>query len=182
MGIRQRWEKRNTGVEPVSQPWEGWAQPLYQSRAFNRNFSRLGDGFKHFLRWLGPGLARQGSPVGKVCHLLDGRLENILRILAQCTVMGKDSTGGADCGRAFEAVPYAARFPLFVAPCPRGTKPLARFGQIERLPVGRIVRPGDRSGMLGQHENQREGFHKARLSFEPASWGIALAFVAWQTD
>src|SRR5690242_869348 len=24
--------KRDTGVEPVSQPWEGWAQPIYQSR------------------------------------------------------------------------------------------------------------------------------------------------------
>ena len=24
--------ERDTGVEPVSQPWEGWAQPIYQSR------------------------------------------------------------------------------------------------------------------------------------------------------
>jgi integrase len=25
-------KERDTGVEPVSQPWEGWAQPIYQSR------------------------------------------------------------------------------------------------------------------------------------------------------
>ena len=25
--------ERDTGVEPVSQPWEGWAQPIYQSRS-----------------------------------------------------------------------------------------------------------------------------------------------------
>src|SRR5262245_23250487 len=31
---RNRWViKRDTGVEPVSQPWEGWAQPIYQSRS-----------------------------------------------------------------------------------------------------------------------------------------------------
>lgn len=26
--------ERATGVEPVSQPWEGWALPLYQARAY----------------------------------------------------------------------------------------------------------------------------------------------------
>src|SRR5437762_2629468 len=30
-------EKRDTGVEPVSQPWEGWAQPIYQSRKTSLN-------------------------------------------------------------------------------------------------------------------------------------------------
>src|SRR5262245_8944967 len=31
--------ERDTGVEPVSQPWEGWARPLYQSR-IHENFTR----------------------------------------------------------------------------------------------------------------------------------------------
>ena len=31
-GFRGVVTERDTGVEPVSQPWEGWAQPIYQSR------------------------------------------------------------------------------------------------------------------------------------------------------
>src|SRR5262245_21526613 len=30
--LRALLAERDTGVEPVSQPWEGWARPIYQSR------------------------------------------------------------------------------------------------------------------------------------------------------
>ena len=44
--------ERDTGVEPVSQPWEGWAQPIYQSRNTQngsdpaREMQRSGAGFQ----------------------------------------------------------------------------------------------------------------------------------------
>src|SRR5262249_35188010 len=33
-------KERDTGVEPVSQPWEGWARPIYQSRGHRGYRSR----------------------------------------------------------------------------------------------------------------------------------------------
>src|SRR5258707_13604264 len=69
--------ERDTRVELVSQPWEGWAQPIYQSRASgNSNIARLASKPLSLI----PNLPRFGEYAFRFCNREDRRFTPLPRL------------------------------------------------------------------------------------------------------